>query len=131
MKLCKASWCRLVSRYLCAVPSVVDLDATGTRYAWPVTAKAWSRASTRSTCGYHRGCGRERWWRCRYTNSGFTMSLCVCTSASRGEEHRLRSVHTLQVQTCISMGSGGLAHGRGWQLAGAQGQNQGNDLDFG
>ena len=53
------------------------------------------------------------------------MSLCVCTSASRGEEHRRRSVHTLQVQTCLSMASGGLAHGRGWQLAGVPGQNQG------
>jgi hypothetical protein len=59
------------------------------------------------------------------------MFLCVCTSASRDEEHRRRSVHTLQVQTCISMASGGLAHGRGWQLAGVPGQNQGNDLDFG
>jgi hypothetical protein len=53
------------------------------------------------------------------------MSLCVCTSASRGEEHRRRSVHTLQVQTCLSMASGGLAHGRGWQRAGVPGQNQG------
>ena len=29
---------------------------------------------------HHRGCGRARWWRYRYTSWGFTMSLCVCTS---------------------------------------------------
>src|SRR5262249_44688577 len=86
MKPCTASWCRLVFRCLCAVPSVMGLDATGIRCAFPAKAKAWSRPSTRFMCGYHHGCGRERLWRCRYTTSGFIMSLCVCTSASRGEE---------------------------------------------
>src|SRR4030095_4671158 len=85
MKLCKASWSLLVSRCLCAVPSVVDRDAIGIRCAFAARVKAWSRPSTRSTCVYHHMYGRERLWRCRYTSWGFTMSLCVCTSGSRGE----------------------------------------------
>src|SRR4029453_14857047 len=85
MKLCKASWYLLVSRFLGAVSSVVDRDAIGIRCAFPARAKAWSRPSTRSTCVYHHIYGRERWWRCHYTSWGFTMSVCVCTSGSRGE----------------------------------------------
>jgi hypothetical protein len=124
MKPGKVSWSRLGSRCLCGVPPVVDRDAIGIRCVCPAKAKAWSRPRTRSTCGYHHGCGRARWWRCLYT-SWDSQCLCACAHP----HHVVRSIVGGRFTRCKCRPA---QHGEwragawAWMAAcGRPGQNQG------